>query len=807
MAGTSEKRYYVIGSTHIDLAWKKSQEELAEHFEVFLLRLLDLLDTEKSFTYVLEQAAHLRNLSHRRSDLINRVKSYLNSGRLEFVGGMASTMETNIPNGESFIRNQLLGISWVEKNLGAAVKTGWLVDTFGLNPQIPQVLRQFGIEYLFADRLGSQLHLDHFIWESPDGSQIKVVGVDVGYPCHIRDKVYFAYVEKWEGIDKLFDEASSAVGNGPFLVMPYTENETLPSKRIIDHVHRYNKAGDEKTWVFSLPSQYLEVLERSRPEWRLVRRDLNPEFTGTFSNRSMIRLRNRSVETLLLEAEKWSVLLDTEAVGLRDSWWIMAFNQFHDVLTGSHPTAIFQEVLANYDSAQRTAEKVLSDSFAAAIAGEGKTSDTVGVWIFNGLPWERTDGATIELPPGWSGAEIFDRDEKVPVIQNESQITFLASAPSVGFKSYVMRTSSAQKNTFETVRAAMIENEFVRLEGDTAIGIRRIVDKQTNRTLLEDCGDFLIVQEDRGSFQIEEPFGSEIAAEAGTMNLEVYPKTSVCERLQLSGRFPSLPWAGADNHLSWRLTCTAFQGKPRLDLSIELDWLGEASRIRFKIPTTLNASDGLYEVPFAVVPRKPYGRRTTARGEWPAHRFVAIEAEEQGIALVNTGCCGVEVNGGTILTTFLRAPWREYVGMIPDDTSSQHGVHHLQLSLVPYSGSCERWKAVQMAQEMNTPFHIHLQDHWLPDSSINRSFLRLEPCNLVLSAVKRSEEGDDLIVRFYETIGMETQAELFIENAARAWYSDVGERRGAELVCQNGRISLGVKPFQIVTLRITRSRS
>jgi hypothetical protein len=39
----SKRKYFIIGACHIDLAWKKTSEEMSELLESFVVRLLDLL--------------------------------------------------------------------------------------------------------------------------------------------------------------------------------------------------------------------------------------------------------------------------------------------------------------------------------------------------------------------------------------------------------------------------------------------------------------------------------------------------------------------------------------------------------------------------------------------------------------------------------------------------------------------------------------------------------------------------------------------------------------------------------------------
>ena len=132
-------------------------------------------------------------------------------------------------------------------------------------------------------------------------------------------------------------------------------------------------------------------------------------------------------------------------------------------------------------------------------------------------------------------------------------------------------------------------------------------------------------------------------------------------------------------------------------------WELEAARMRLKLNTQLGAVENYYEVPFGVVERKPYGIRTTARGEWPVHRFAAMENtfSELGIALLNKGTVGVEAEQGILKSTLLRAPVCEYAGMVKDDTSSDHGEHWFDFRVICYKGSWRDSKIAYYGQAYN----------------------------------------------------------------------------------------------------------
>ena len=83
------------------------------------------------------------------------------------------------------------------------------------------------------------------------------------------------------------------------------------------------------------------------------------------------------------------------------------------------------------------------------------------------------------------------------------------------------------------------------------------------------------------------------------------------------------------------------------------------------------------------------------------------------------------------------------------------------------------------------------------------SFLELKPSNLILSALKKAEQSDDVILRFFESEGETTRAELRVfKPIKQAWLTDLLEREEEELEVGGDTLELKVKPFEIVTLKL-----
>jgi alpha-mannosidase len=802
-----KQKYWVVGLTHTDLAWKKGQEEMAEILDEFIVRLLDILDTEPSFTYMIEQAAHYRDLAKRRPDLFQRLVIYIRTGRVEMVGGMASSQDTNVPSGESFVRNQLLGMKWVKENFDVPIRTGILIDTFGFHPQIPQILSQFGIHRIFANRFGGNQLQDVFIAKGLNGSETLFVGRDSLASYVKPGHVFFKYLLGWNDIDKLFQEAKQSEREGPFLVTPYTENEVLPSKRALHWVGKLNEGNNEGEWHFGTLSDFMDALEATGTEWPVVDGDLNPEFTGTFSLRGDLRLWNRRVEVQLLEAEKWASLLCVKDVKemIDNAWWEMAYIQFHDVLTGSHPTSVFVDCMQRLQKVEQDARSIMHK--ALSIKPESLASEVMFTFV-NGLPWDRKETVQLSLPDGWGGVnKVSSAGQEIPFEIDGQTVKVTLDMPSAGIRTVALHQGPAHEiKVNETVRATVLENEFIRLECDSHSIVKRLIWKATNTVLMENVIDFIVVQQDQGNFQIEEPIGAEIPASAGVYEILSATESASGQSVTIGGQFPKLPWFETkESVLSWEITFLLQAGKPYVDLNVRLNWSGEQSRVRFKMSSTLNNTEGIFEIPFGVIRRKPYRERYNARGEWPVQRFAGLENGEHGLALANRGTVGVEISGGSLWTTMLRAPVKEYAGMIPDDTSSEHGEHIREFRLMPYAGSWQSSNVIAAAQEFNHAIQPFIGDSSHIKGNEMMSLMEIQEGTIVLSTVKYAEdESDELIIRFYETTGQKGTAVLSVKNVKQAWLSDLKEARLEGLTCVDEILKVPVKPFEIKTIRILK---
>ncbi len=164
----------IVPHTHWDREWYSP-------FQTFRLRLVDLLDNllpllERDLSYarfLLDgQTAVLDDYLEVRPEAAGALRRLATSGRLA-VGPWMILMDEFMVSGETMVRDLQLGMARATE-LGGAMPVGYLPDMFGHVAQMPQLLRQAGLEHAVVWRgVPAAVTETAFWWEAPDGSRVR----------------------------------------------------------------------------------------------------------------------------------------------------------------------------------------------------------------------------------------------------------------------------------------------------------------------------------------------------------------------------------------------------------------------------------------------------------------------------------------------------------------------------------------------------------------------------------------------------------------------------------------------------------
>jgi alpha-mannosidase len=137
------------------------------------------------------------------------------------------------------------------------------------------------------------------------------------------------------------------------------------------------------------------------------------------------------------------------------------------------------------------------------------------------------------------------------------------------------------------------------------------------------------------------------------------------------------------------------------------------------------------------------------------------------------------------------------------DPHADEGHHEFTYSLYPHGGSWRDAQTVRRGYELNYKLISVPVDNHQGALQPEHSFLQVTPDNVVVTAMKKAEQDDSLIVRFYEWAGKEADVKLQLPAAAQqASDADLMERPLGILPLQGGSVTVHTKPYEIKTVRI-----
>lgn len=170
---------HIINHTHWDREWFLTSVYTSRWLPGLIDRLEQLVAANPGFRYLLDgQTLVIEDLLAVAPDYAERARALIAAGRL-VVGPYYCQPDWQLTAGELLIRNLELGQQDVAR-CGGAMRTGWLVDTFGHISQAPQLHRLFDIAAVYVWR-GVPLLAPYFCWRGADGSELFTIDLFGGY--------------------------------------------------------------------------------------------------------------------------------------------------------------------------------------------------------------------------------------------------------------------------------------------------------------------------------------------------------------------------------------------------------------------------------------------------------------------------------------------------------------------------------------------------------------------------------------------------------------------------------------------------
>ena len=178
---TSDFVYDAVGHGHLDQAWLWPIRETRRKAARTYARQLVNIDERPDYVYGTSQPQQMQWMKERHPALFERMKRAVAAGRLELQGSFWVETDTNMPGGESLVRQSLVGRRFLQEEFGLTddqLRLCWLPDTFGYSGNLPQILKKSGMDWFQTIKISwNKVNVfPHrtFHWQGIDGSTVLV---------------------------------------------------------------------------------------------------------------------------------------------------------------------------------------------------------------------------------------------------------------------------------------------------------------------------------------------------------------------------------------------------------------------------------------------------------------------------------------------------------------------------------------------------------------------------------------------------------------------------------------------------------
>jgi alpha-mannosidase len=252
-------------------------------------------------------------------------------------------------------------------------------------------------------------------------------------------------------------------------------------------------------------------------------------------------------------------------------------------------------------------------------------------------------------------------------------------------------------------------------------------------------------------------------------------------------------------HSHFVQTIVMYAGVGRLDIENDFDWHEMHILLKAALPLRASSNVAAFEIPYGVIER-PTTRNNSieeAKYEVPALRWADLGDGKHGLSLINNSKYGYDATANLLRLSLLRSP-------LYPDPNADRGRQQFVYSLYPHDGTWQTAESEHRGYEFNYSLTaLQVPQHAGTFGTVH-SFLQVSDPGIILTAVKKSEDGNALILRAYDWSGKPSEATIQLPGSpVSASEADMMEyAEGPILPVANGAVHVQMHPYEIKTLRI-----
>jgi alpha-mannosidase len=742
---TDDFLYSAVGHGHLDMAWLWPMRETRRKAARTYSRALASIEDRPGYIFGTSQPQQMQWMKERHPDLYARMKAAVAAGRLELQGSFWVETDTNLPGGESLVRQAVIGRRFLQQEFGLTdddLRLCWLPDTFGYTGALPQILRKSGMDWFQTIKLAWNKLNDHpyrtFHWAGIDGSTVLVHMPPEGdYNSRGAADGLLTGLKRYPERDLgaallLFGSGDGGGGPGEIhLEVTSREHDLRGLPRL-----EYSRAGD-----FFRKLETLAVTHRYDGELYLEAHQ------GTYTTNAGIKKHNRIAERKLHEAEALAAITGRAARDdLEQHWRDVLLHHFHDILPGSSIARVTRETIGELTRVAGDLD-AYSDGLLAELPHAG---DHPGALNLTGVPRDEH----VRFGDSWYRARV-DPYAAAAVEPAAEHPELVAAGELLG-------------NGMLTLRFGPTGEIVSCVDAD---GVEHARDG-LNRLVLH-----------RDPYQV--PWDAwDIGQGYLTRSPRVLRPSSVTSGIDGPRAVRTQVYRFGRSLIEQRVIVEA--GSELVRFETRVDWRESHRMLRADFRPVRYGPTSKSEIQFGHIERPTTENDAVERAQFEicAHKWIATETSEGGFAVLNDSKYGHRAKSGLLSLTLLRSP------TFPDRTADR-GSHTFGYAFRPFAAG-DLTPVIRDGYRLNNPLRLE------PGVSLP-SFASVSDPGVIIETIKPAENGDGVVVRMYESLGRATVTALHTTTPhSRATVTDLLERpqHPADLA----RLELG--PFEILTIHL-----
>jgi alpha-mannosidase len=793
--GKASRKVHLVCNAHIDPVWLWEWEEGAATAISTFRVAADLCEQYDDFIFNHNEAILYQWVEEYEPALFKRIQDLVAKGKWHIMGGWYLQPDGNLPSGESFVRQILLGRNYFEDKFNVRPATAINFDPFGHSRGLVQIMAKTGYDsYIFCRPAGYKKVSSNFTWKGYDGSEI----IGLKSLTHYNSPL-------GEAEEKIRTVMKEHPADNPLLILWGVGNHGGgPSRIDLQKISDLIENEKNTNILHSTPESYFAEIKKIREELPVHVNDINPVFPGCYTSQIRIKQKHRELENELYATEKMVAsawihgLMKYPSPELDEAMETLAASEFHDILPGSSIQPVEETSIRLMDYGLEILSRIKTRAFYAFAQGQEVAREgEIPILVYNPHPFPVEDVLECELNLhdfNWSGTfgdiHVFHAGQEIPAqVEHEKSNLYVDWRKRVIFKATL---APYQMNRFdckveflpekpvpvvnETETYVQFESDELRLKINKETGLLDVFKVNGEDFFKADAFKPIVISHNPdpwgmrytefrdviGSFSLLSP---EKSAEISGIKADSIAPVRVIEdgdvRTVVEATF-----GFNDSYLVQRYYLP--KKGSWMDVETRVFWSEKDRMLKLSLPVQMETQKVLGQVAYGVQELPLDGTESIAQ------KWIALVSDEgKALSVLNNGTYACDFKDNELRISLVRSPAYSALTdgkseFVPQDRFSPRIDQGERLFRFRISAGdaterlshVDREALVFNEEPMAVSFFPSGQDE--PAGEL----LRLTDDIVQVTAVKKSQKGDELVIRLYEPTGIDRSTRLLIPSFA-----------------------------------------